>query len=108
MPAVFFFPTPAKSRDRTMRRDAQPLTPAELIKIRKLLKKPILEDVLSPRQVAAKLGFKDKQVVLALVAAGEFPNAFRPSFNRLSIPASDVAAYQEKHRVRTPALDQAT
>lgn len=51
-------------------------------------------DFLSPKQVAAELGYSRKTIERA-VAAGEFPNAIR--LNRaIRIPESDVKALKAK------------
>lgn len=58
----------------------------------------LLEDF-DARQVAKMVGLKPR-AVLDLARRGEaFPNAYKPSHNRLRIPAQDVVAFKLSRRV---------
>lgn len=89
-----------------VRTDAQPLRPDELIRLRQILRTPVVDDYLEAAKVAAKLGLS-KRTVLDLAHAGEFDGAwgtaFKPAHNRLRIPAAGVAAYIAKRPAHSGA-----
>lgn len=107
MSAARSFFSSGQKQPMRMRRDAAPLSPAELIALRRLLRQPVVDDSLKPREVARKLGL-NRLTVLAMVKRGEFPNAFKPSANVVRIPQGDVLAWQARNRVQTPALSMET
>lgn len=87
-----------------------PLQPEELRRVRELLVRAargeILEEHLSPADVAERVGLSRRQV-LELVRAGKaFPNATKPFANVVRIPASDVVSFLRKHRVQARALSE--
>ena len=89
--------SPARS---AMRRDAGPLSPAELIEFRRLVRHALaIEQQLDATAVAAMLGYKSKRTVLDLVRSGAFPGAWKPAHNVVRIPASSVHAFLEARRV---------
>lgn len=96
--ASFFSAVAARKQPMKARRDAGPLAPAELIAVRKMIRKPVVEVCLSSVQVGKRLGFPSR-TVLEWVKRGEFPKAFKPARNAVRIPESDVLAWQERHRV---------
>ena len=76
---------------------AQPLSPAELASVRRLLASgTVVDDYEDAAVVARKLGL-GKRTVLDLARDGEFDgewgNAFKPAPNRLRIPLRGVDAY---------------
>ena len=86
-----------------MRRDAQPLTPAELIQFRRFLASAHgVEPQLSAGEVAKLLGYA-RRTVLDLARDGEFPGAWKPAHNQLRIPASSVRAFLERRQREAPA-----
>jgi hypothetical protein len=99
-------PLVQQKQSMKIRRDASPLTPAELIALRRLLRQPVVEQSYSAAQVASLLGYRSKRTVLNMVREGVFPHAFKPAFNMVRIPVSDVLAFQEARRVRTFGLDE--
>lgn len=83
-----------------MRRDAEPLTPAELIEWRRFFRHAqALEQQLDATEVAKILGYKSKRTVLDLVRDGAFTGAWKPSHNQVRIPLSAVNAFLEKRRI---------
>ena len=102
-PAPAFFP--GQKRAMKTQRDAAPLRTDELIELRKLMKllkaAPWLEVDLTPAQVAALCGFKNKRVVLDRIRAGkDFPNAYHSAANVIRVPAMDVVAYKQARRIQ--------
>jgi|GEM_PF-5659336 len=82
-----------------MRRDALPLSPAELIAVRKLLSRPDLDDFLEAPAAALKLSM-NKRTLLNLVQLGEngpFPGARKPFTNKVLIPMGEIQAWLDAH-----------
>jgi excisionase family DNA binding protein len=77
------------------RRDAGPLTPEELIRLRgEVLARGDGRPDLSPREVAVRLGLSD-YTVREYVRAGEFPGAWAVG-NRIRIPARALDFFRER------------
>jgi excisionase family DNA binding protein len=81
-----------------LRPDAKPLTPAELIAVRKLLRSPKVEEHLDAGTVASRLGL-NKRTVLEMVKRGELV-ATKPFPNKVLIASSSVQAWLAKHLVK--------
>lgn len=103
-----------------MARDAGPLSPAELMALRRLLREGgaaparkgrsgagVREESLSTREVALRLGFRSTRTVCEMVKRGEFPGAFAPGYNRVRIPVADVAAFESRRGFGPREIDRA-
>lgn len=84
-----------------VRRDAEPLTPEELVFFRRMKRRmeglERLDDV-DAAEAARLLGVA-RRTVLDLVRAGELPGAWKPSHNRVRVPLAAIEAYRAARRV---------
>ena len=81
-----------------LRRDAGPLSPAELILLRKALPRlAAMEPDLDAGAVAKLLGLS-RRTILDGCRAGDFPGHWKPSHNRVRIPLAAVTAFRENRR----------
>lgn len=87
---------------QAMRRkpSAEPLRPDELVQVRALLAKGDPRPDLDARDVAVRLKLSPRTVLDLCGKRDGFPNAWKPSHNRVRIPEADVEAYRERRRVR--------
>lgn len=86
---------------------ALPLRPDELVQVRALLRQGDPRPDLDAGEVARRLGLT-RRTILDLCGVSEgFPNAWKPSHNRVRIPQRDVDAYKERRRVNQEGDDEA-
>lgn len=87
---------------RVMKRAAMPLAPHELVQVRALLASGDPRPDLDAGVVATRLGLARRTVLDLCGKVDGFPNAWKPSHNRVRIPAADVDAYRA-HRLVMPS-----
>lgn len=89
-----------EKRNMQAGKDAEPLRPDELMRLRKLLRVQVLGDYLDSAVIAKRLSLC-KRTILDLANAGAFDGnwgvAFKPSPNRLKVPLAGVDAYIRAH-----------